>query len=273
MRQLGVANPARLGNWVTDVRYVPHQMKPTQAPVLTKKKVLLLPALLAAALAGVQTARADPFENGSFEAGDFVANTRPADLTDDLQYGSTAITGWTVFGASDVAWIENGNDYTDNLSADDGSYFLDLTGYKDGAPYGGVEQTFDTIAGDVYDVSFALGYDLYYDDTYEGSANTPGITVQAVGDPQYFYTGTLTGDQWQIENFVFTADSSSTTLSFQGISEGGGSGNVAYIGLDNVQVQDESIPSTPDVGSSAGLLLAALLGTCCFKRSARRQPG
>src|SRR5664280_769576 len=90
-------------------------------------------ALLAGAsvpLGGAQAATL--VTNGSFETGAFVANL---DDTMQLSVGSTAMTGWTVV-VGGLAWIGPGNPF--GLSASDGSYFLDLTDYRDHIPYGGV---------------------------------------------------------------------------------------------------------------------------------------
>src|ERR1700684_2949506 len=94
--------------------------------------------LLVFALAAIE-AHADLITNGSFEntGATFVGDANKVDL---LASGSTAIPGWTTFNGVPTAWLQNGNPY--GISASNGSYFLDLTGYADSGTYGGVMQTF-----------------------------------------------------------------------------------------------------------------------------------
>src|SRR5579871_4653800 len=89
--------------------------------------------------------------NGSFEntGGTFVGDVNKVDL---LASGSTAIPGWTTINGVPTAWLQNGNPY--GISASNGSFFLDLTGYADSGTYGGVMQTFATTAGTSYVVTF-----------------------------------------------------------------------------------------------------------------------
>ena len=103
----------------------------------------LTSALVAASLSlgslslACQSARAAAFTNGSFEIG-------PASGA-NLNIGSTAITGWTVFG-HDV-------DYVSSLWQNtDGTKSIDLNG----GSIGGIAQTFDTVAGNTYQVLFDL---------------------------------------------------------------------------------------------------------------------
>ncbi len=145
------------------------------------------------------------------------------------------MTGWAVKPGHDVAWIGPGNPF--GLKASDGNYFLDLTGYSGGSPYGGVTQSIATVAGGKYQVKFDLGSSSSY--------GTPdGITVRG-GNATQTFTSTLTGtNNWETETFNFTAIDSTTTLSFQGAS-----GN-NYIGLDNVV-----LAAVPEPASWAMLML------------------
>ena len=96
-------------------------------------------AFAVAAIALPASANAVPFVNGSFETGP--ATTRFT----TLDPGSTAMTGWTVGGG--------GVDYIGGYwNAQNGSRSVDLSG---GAP-GSISQTFDTIAGQGYTVTFYL---------------------------------------------------------------------------------------------------------------------
>ena len=82
--------------------------------------------------------------------------------------GSGAMPGWTVIGGTavgndGVAWLSNANSY--GLTAETGSYFVSLAGYRDNAPYFGVSQTVATTVGQTYALTFYLGVDnssVYY---------------------------------------------------------------------------------------------------------------
>jgi hypothetical protein len=171
------------------------------------------------------SANANLLVNGSFEAAkDFVDNH--GGDTMNLAVGSTTMKGWTVIGTTSgagLAWIGPTNPY--GLTAEQGSYFLDLTEENISGPYGGVKQTFATVAGDKYKATFWLGSSSQW-------GIQDGLTASAAGASKTF-TSTNNGSQknlWQHETFDFTANSASTTLSLLGAR------GVNYIGLDNVSV-------------------------------------
>jgi len=91
--------------------------------------------------------------NGSFEN---TSSTFVADPNGEmsLPVSSTAIPGWTVVSGETI-WGSDGNIFGPNTPY--GSFFLDLTGYHDLAPYGGVTQTLPTVPGTDYRVSVSLG--------------------------------------------------------------------------------------------------------------------
>ena len=100
-------------------------------------------------------AQANLLTNGSFEhRRTFIGD---GNRVDELSSGSTVIPGWTTTNGVPTAWIENGNPY--GISASDGSFFLDLTGYANFGTYGGVTQTMTGLAvGTTYALTFDLGY-------------------------------------------------------------------------------------------------------------------
>jgi hypothetical protein len=173
-------------------------------------------------------ARADLITNGSFENTNntFVGD---ANHVDELSSGSSAIPGWTTTNGTFTAWIQNGNPY--GISASNGSFFLDLTGYADSGTYGGVSQTFTTTPGTNYVATFDLGYG--------GDSGAFGgpvkVTASAAGTSATFTSGSGTPNPavWDPETFNFMATSTSTTLNLVGLSTTGGE----YIGLDNVDVE------------------------------------
>ncbi len=99
--------------------------------------------------------------NGSFEnnGGTWVdASGGNGGMTVPL--GSTVIPGWTTV-SEELAWIKTPNNYA-GATATDGVYHLDLTGYHDAQPFGGVRQTLATVAGQKYVLSFDLGVNTTY---------------------------------------------------------------------------------------------------------------
>jgi hypothetical protein len=229
------------------------------------KTALIAAACASALLAG--SAKANLLVNGSFEdAKDFVDNY--GGDTMNLGVGSTTMKGWTVIGTTsgaELAWIGATNPY--GLTAEKGSYFLDLTAEFTSGPYGGVEQTFATTAGDKYRVTFWLGSSPQW-------GIQDGLTASAASVSKTF-TSTNSGSEdnhWQRETFEFTATGASTTLSLLGAS------GVNYIGLDNVSVTrvtaaaPEAALSAPELSTWAMLLVGFAGLGFAGRRAARKLP-
>lgn len=174
--------------------------------------------LAAASLCGA--ARADLIVNGSFEDGAFAP---PGNATMTLVPGATALQGWEVFN-DNVSWIENGNPF--GLTAKDGNRFLDLTDYLNGAPYGGIRQTIVTVPGRSYRLSLYLGSSTTH--------GRPSAVVATAGGASATFTGPATGtnNDWDLYSLDFMATDAATTISIVG------SAGVAYIGLDDVSIED-----------------------------------
>jgi hypothetical protein len=197
--------------------------------VLAKKTIFILLVLSLAVVFYGQPAQAAPLvTNGSFENGSFSDNT--GDDTMNLSVGSTAMTGWTVTDAK-IAWIGPLNPF--ELSASEGSYFLDLTGYHDSTPYGGVaQQNISTLSGGQYKLEFDLGSSTKY--------VLPSAITASAGLNSHLFTSTLSSlNGWEHCIMFFTASGTSTTISLTGSTAGG-----QYIGLDNVSVSFVPLPST-----------------------------
>ena len=204
-------------------------------------------------------ANANLLTNGSFESGSF---SDQGNDTMSLFVGSTAIAGWTVIGTSSGAslgWVGPTSPW--GLSAEDGSYFLDLTDYIAFGPYGGVSQTFATTAGHKYEVTFWLGSSPEW-------GIQDSLTASAAGASETF-TSTNSGSQinlWQPETFDFMANSSSTTLSLLGASADN------YIGLDNV-VATEFGGTIPETSTWAMMLLGFMgLSFAGYRASRKAAP-
>jgi Protein of unknown function (DUF642) len=194
-------------------------------------------------------ARAQVIVNGSFESGAFVPD---ANNLMSLPPGSTAMTGWTTFNA-ELVWARNDNPFISPAS--DGNFFLDLTGNHDATPYGGVQQTFASIPGAPYHVTFDIGVVRNGFPAFSGPAT---VQVAATGAaPQDFTYNPTSGLNalWGNFSYDFVAAGPSTTLSLLGIASGGGQ----YIGLDNVQVTTSPVPEPSGLAFMFVTLAAAAL--------------
>lgn len=209
--------------------------------------------LTAASLALLAShAIAAPFQNGGFESGTLV-NTGSFDT---LSAGSTAITGWTVTG--------NGVDYMGTLwVAANGTRSIDMLSC---GTAGGVQQTFDTLPGAIYQVTFSLagnpdgGIKTL---TASAAASTANFTFDTAG-------ASASAMNYATKSFTFTATSASTTLAFSGGILGGGSSCAGPV-LDNVAVNVLVAPSTPIPvgGALGGFALLAAFGAYALRRRAK----
>jgi hypothetical protein len=201
-------------------------------------------------------AQANLLTNGSFEntGGTFIGD---GNRVDELSSGSTVIPGWTTTNGVPTAWIENGNPY--GISASDGSFFLDLTGYANSGTYGGVTQTMTGLAvGTTYALTFDLGYG--------GNSSLFGgpvtVRVNAGSTSSTFTSGSGTPNPavWNSETFGFTATSATETLTITGLSTAHG----FYIGIDNADLEESGtvVPVTVPVPEASTIVLfgTSLLG-------------
>ena len=199
----------------------------------------LLAALLAFAPLTGAHADANLLVNGSFESGAFAPN---GEGFESLNAGATDISGWTVI-SNEMAWGSNTNIY--GLTSSDGDKFLDLTGYHNASPYGGVAQTIDTIVGRTYTVSFDIGDSTNLNPLLNG----PVAVESAAGtaDKIFFLDPSTSGNLWQRYSYQFIATDTTTNVSFTGTT------GVDYIGLDNASVTINPVPE-------ASTMLLFLLG-------------
>ncbi len=178
---------------------------------------------VAAILTLPATANAAAFTNGSFEMG----LPSVGSFTTVGAVNSTAITGWTVASGS-VDYIGT------YWNAHSGRRSIDMSGNTAAT----LQQTFDTVAGTTYNLSFWLGGNPAGPPPIKALTVTAGPTTQSF---TYDVTGAppLPGMNWVRRGFSFTAAGSSTTLSFV-------SGTQGFFGpaLDSVRVQAVPEPAT-----------------------------
>ena len=187
------------------------------------RKALAL-GVAASALFVSAGASAASFMNGSFEDGVAI----PGDFVTIAGGDSTSIDGWTVGGHSvdyiGTYWV-----------AQDGNRSIDLAGNGNGSLF----QSFDTIAGVQYNVSFWVGRNP------DGGLNprTGFVDVGGAAIPvAYTGFGNRADMQWQQETFSFVAAGPSTTLTFA--TDPLTSGGFYGMALDNVSVAAVPEPAT-----------------------------
>lgn len=160
-------------------------------------------ALLAAFTPGAVAAA--PFINGGFEQGPAVG---APGFTAVAGGDATSIPGWTVFGDS-IDYI--------------GGYWQPAAGVRsidlNGAGQGGIRQTFDTVAGQSYLVTFALSGNP------EGGPTVKTVLTTASGGATQTSTFDTTGLSranmgWRSYSYSFTAGGAMTTLSFASADAG-----------------------------------------------------
>jgi choice-of-anchor C domain-containing protein len=211
------------------------------------KKISVLLCGLIVSFWSLGVANADLFQNGSFES----PGSSAAFVT--MGFNNTSITGWRV---------SNSNiDYVSYWTDSDGTMAIDLNGTS----AGGIEQTFDTIPNQWYEVLFDMAGNPANQSQIEYNLKT--MVVSASNNPESSYSFNTTGHTssnmgWTTFSYVFQAYDTTTTLSFLSTSEAG----QLAVGpaLDNVRVTPISSP----VPLPPTMLLfgSGLLGLVCLRR-------
>jgi Protein of unknown function (DUF642) len=157
--------------------------------------------------------------NGSFEPSSSIGYYQI------LNGGSTGIPGWTTVTPG-VEWYDPSS-YLNMGVAADGSYIVDLASTAAG---GGIEQTFTTVPGAEYFITFSLGTQAVFD-----RLGTCEITVEADGVSQVFSTENHSPViVWETKIFSFTADDAQATLRFSTTQ----SDYIYFAHLDDVSSSD-----------------------------------
>ena len=187
----------------------------------------LLPGLFLLVFA--TAAFAARIQNGGFEHGS-VLNTCNVF---DLPAGSTVIAGWTV-SAGTIDWE---GPPPCGWQASRGRNSLDLVGQ---ACIGGIRQTFATIAGKRYTLSFDMA------GNYGAPPAVKPLDVTINGVTTHFTFDTTGKGQfnmgWVRHRIVFDATSSSTTVNFVSDVTASGAPCNAGAAIDNVRVSHGFFP-------------------------------
>lgn len=163
--------------------------------------------------------------NGGFEdpvVNDTCCSTVPPDL----------LPGWTA--TPNVNVVVGTFSSTNGNLAEEGNQYLDLVGQ---GGTGSISQTFATVAGTVYDLSFIYSHNLFNPAVTSASA---GFTVDGLVGTISHSTGSTSDLDWQSFFGSFTAIGPTATLTFTNLTGGTNEG----IFLDAVSVQAVPEPST-----------------------------
>jgi choice-of-anchor C domain-containing protein len=204
-------------------------------------------ARLIAALIGLSTAmlpnasQAAVFTNGSFEQGTFTGNP-----FDTVNAGSSAITGWTV-GPGSVDWIGS------YWNPQNGNRSIDLSGDGNGS----LSQSFDTIIGQAYAVTFYVAGNPDGGPIVKTFDTGVNVVIPETFDNQGFTRSSM---GWTPYSFEFTATALTSTLSFTSTT------NTPFgAALDNV-----SVTAVPEASTWAMMILGFLgVGFVAYRRKSQ----
>ena len=216
-----------------------------RARLYRKLLITSISVLCGAYLSSASIAQANLLNNGSFESplvtvGSFTL----------FNSGSVLITGWTVTGPQ-VAIVSGAFVQGGSFPAADGDQWLDLTGLNSNTEEG-VTQSVATIAGNTYQLSYAIG------NTTFGVFGTTSTVNVLINSAQTFSdtNSTLSPDtqNWQTFTHTFVASGASTSLTFLNGDPSTDNNN----GLDNVVLLDLGVIGTPTVPEPASIMLFIL---------------
>jgi len=199
-----------------------------------KKLLSILAVGALVAVFAVATQAAAVGTNGSFESG-----INPGAFTMLSSGDNTSINDWTVSSGS-VDYIGS------YWQAADGDNSLDLNGNAAGS----VSQTFDTVAGASYAVSFSLSGNP------DAGPTAKVVRVSASGgspaSQDFTFDTAAKGNtkedmKWESDTFTFTASGTSTTLTFASQVEG-----AFGPALDKVSIEETLPAATHTITASAG---------------------
>lgn len=213
-------------------------------------KTIFAALLLIGSLGLTESASANLLTNGDFE----VPVQGPSNFaTFNIPAGSTYITGWTVAqGNVDLTTTIN---YGPGVNTLDPSSVQDVDLVGDAAGNGGLSQSFTTVAGQKYLLTF--------DYSHNPGANASNFAASVTaGDLSTTVSQTSSVRDWVAFSQSFTATSNSTLLTF--LNTQGGSNGGIY--LDDVSVTPLTA-AVPEPSTWAMMILGFLgLGFLAHRR-------
>ena len=186
---------------------------------------------LTLALATASISSANLIQNGSFEQGNFSFGTNPSGDANSYQLlaGTTNLFNWSILdvpSGHDMHLARPGNQWT--WTPTDGNNLVDLSGWSDSSPTAILSQDFGAVAGQMYTVTFDLGYGV----PPAGPGGPVTMQVGLGGTTTTVQSSNIqsSGIHWDSETVTIIAPTNNAPLTFQGVQ------NAWFIGLDNVQV-------------------------------------
>ena len=235
----------------------------------------------------INSLAAAPFTNGNFDTG---PSCTDAGSTTIVTSGDTCGIGWSVHDTGYRYARGGGGTLTTELkpSASDG-YIYFLNSPSAGGPADGIKQTFDTISGTTYRVTFSVRGDQHCQAAAPGRGSTSyyttpeenlRVTVNGTGtlyDDHFevpLYTDYADQSDWTENSFIFTADSSATTLIFIDENENyGGDNPFCDAVLDDVSVVETINPALISVQSARVFVDTATAFSSGSSGNAKMIPG
>jgi choice-of-anchor C domain-containing protein len=217
------------------------------------RSMRLASAIVFLAAASPASAGVNILTNGSFELG-----TYPGGVFASLGAGATNITGWSI-GGGGVDWIGS------YWQPADGARSLDLNRLSAGS----VSQTFSTVVGQRYQVSFSISGNP------DGGPALKTIQVD-VNDNVHAFSYTTGANSrpnmlWEPVSFTFFADSPFETLTFLSTTTGF-SGNAGFPGAFGPALDNVAVSAVPELSTWAMMLLGfAGVGFIAYRRSKKVQ--
>jgi hypothetical protein len=209
-------------------------------------KTTLMAVVLCGVVLTATAIQAQILSNGSFEFpsdwGNDPAHPGTEGFSAPKDVGDISITGWTVTSGS-LAVGMFPNNVGVSAPPDGSKQFLDLTGWHDNTPYGGVIQSFSLPTTQQYEVSLALG--SFANKQVAVNVNLDGATI-------WTPTFTPSADGWGSFTYTFSGVAGAHTLEVVGITSESG----YWIGLDAVQVSP--VPEPYEFGIVGVLVMLGL---------------
>ncbi len=168
----------------------------------------------------------------------------------------SALPGWTI-GSGNVNVVNGTFGSSAGNLAYEGSQYLDLVGE---GGVGSISQSFATVAGQVYSLTFAFSHNLFSGTPAASASFSVGDLASAISHS----SGSTANLDWQLFVGNFTALGATSTLSFTNLTGGRNEG----VFLDAVSVQT----AVPEASTWAQLLLGfGILGGVTSASRRRRR--